>query len=76
MYGRWEDNIIWDDQEMDQMLVPPVLTLDPNDENIILGIFAVQSHWMIVIDSVVPTNSRLPFNLHLLSSLVYFRNPR
>lgn len=39
MYGRWEDNIIWDDQEMDHMLAPPVMTLDPNDENIILGIF-------------------------------------
>lgn len=37
MYGRWEDNIIWDDQAMDRMLSPPVLTLDPNDENIILG---------------------------------------
>ncbi|XP_070772950.1 transcription initiation factor TFIID subunit 1 [Enoplosus armatus] len=36
VYGRWEDNIIWDDQEMDHMLMPPVLTLDPNDENIIL----------------------------------------
>lgn len=41
MYGRWEDNIIWDDQEMDHMLMPPVLTLDPNDENIILGIFKI-----------------------------------
>uniref|UniRef100_A0A3B4UEW7 Transcription initiation factor TFIID subunit n=1 Tax=Seriola dumerili TaxID=41447 RepID=A0A3B4UEW7_SERDU len=38
VYGRWEDNIIWDDQEMDHMLIPPVLTLDPNDENIILEI--------------------------------------
>ncbi|XP_075876541.1 transcription initiation factor TFIID subunit 1 isoform X8 [Nelusetta ayraudi] len=38
VYGRWEDNIIWDDQEMDRMLVPPVMTLDPNDENIILEI--------------------------------------
>ncbi|XP_068187633.1 transcription initiation factor TFIID subunit 1 isoform X3 [Antennarius striatus] len=38
VYGRWEDNIIWDDQEMDHLLVPPVLTLDPNDENIILEI--------------------------------------
>lgn len=37
VYGRWEDNIIWDDQEMDHLLMPPVLTLDPNDENIILG---------------------------------------
>lgn len=41
VYGRWEDNIIWDDQEMDRMLMPPVLTLDPNDENIILGIFGI-----------------------------------
>ncbi|XP_047235419.1 transcription initiation factor TFIID subunit 1 isoform X5 [Girardinichthys multiradiatus] len=38
VYGRWEDNIIWDDQEMDRFLMPPVLTLDPNDENIILEI--------------------------------------
>ncbi|KAG9477981.1 hypothetical protein GDO78_013134 [Eleutherodactylus coqui] len=38
VYGRWEDNIIWDDQCMDRILDPPVLTLDPNDENIILEI--------------------------------------
>ncbi|KAI4897502.1 hypothetical protein NFI96_032212, partial [Prochilodus magdalenae] len=38
VYGRWEDNIIWDDQNMDRLLAPPVLTLDPNDENIILEI--------------------------------------
>ncbi|KAM9325646.1 transcription initiation factor TFIID subunit 1 [Gastrophryne carolinensis] len=38
VYGRWEDNIIWDDQAMDRILDPPVLTLDPNDENIILEI--------------------------------------
>lgn len=39
VYGRWEDNIIWDDQAMETYLDPPVLTLDPNDENIILGMF-------------------------------------
>ncbi|XP_055499649.1 transcription initiation factor TFIID subunit 1 isoform X2 [Leucoraja erinacea] len=38
VYGRWEDNVIWDDQAMDKFLEPPVLTLDPNDENIILEI--------------------------------------
>ncbi|XP_040190381.1 transcription initiation factor TFIID subunit 1 [Rana temporaria] len=38
VYGRWENNIIWDDQAMDRLLAPPVLTLDPNDENIILEI--------------------------------------
>lgn len=37
MYGRWEDNIIWDAQAMPRLLEPPVLTLDPNDENLILG---------------------------------------
>ncbi|XP_077164008.1 transcription initiation factor TFIID subunit 1 isoform X7 [Paroedura picta] len=38
VYGRWEDSIIWDDEAMEAVLVPPVLTLDPNDENIILEI--------------------------------------
>ncbi|XP_051965254.1 transcription initiation factor TFIID subunit 1 isoform X3 [Xyrauchen texanus] len=38
VYGRWEDNIIWDDQCMDCLPSPPILTLDPNDENIILDI--------------------------------------
>uniref|UniRef100_A0AAR2IZN1 Transcription initiation factor TFIID subunit n=1 Tax=Pygocentrus nattereri TaxID=42514 RepID=A0AAR2IZN1_PYGNA len=38
VYGRWEDNIIWDDQNMNYLLSPPVLTLNPNDENIILEI--------------------------------------
>uniref|UniRef100_A0A8C4V733 Transcription initiation factor TFIID subunit n=1 Tax=Falco tinnunculus TaxID=100819 RepID=A0A8C4V733_FALTI len=38
VYGRWEDSIIWDDQAMETYLDPPVLTLDPNDENIILEI--------------------------------------
>ncbi|KAF7237408.1 Transcription initiation factor TFIID subunit 1 [Varanus komodoensis] len=38
VYGRWEDLIIWDDEAMEAVLAPPVLTLDPNDENIILEI--------------------------------------
>ncbi|XP_041357029.1 transcription initiation factor TFIID subunit 1-like isoform X3 [Gigantopelta aegis] len=38
IYGRWEDDIIWDAQNMDRIPSPPVLTLDPNDENIILEI--------------------------------------
>lgn len=76
VYGRWEDNIIWDDQEMDHMLVPPVLTLDPNDENIILGIVTVQSRWVTVFGIMVPADSVLPFNLYLLSSLVFCRNSR
>ncbi|KAL5010007.1 hypothetical protein ScPMuIL_012312 [Solemya velum] len=38
LYSNWEDDIIWDAHNMKKMPVPPVLTLDPNDENIILAI--------------------------------------
>ncbi|GAB0087540.1 Transcription initiation factor TFIID subunit [Sergentomyia squamirostris] len=38
VYSKWEDEVIWDAEEMDKVLKPKVLTLDPNDENIILGI--------------------------------------
>ncbi|EHB07147.1 Transcription initiation factor TFIID subunit 1 [Heterocephalus glaber] len=38
VYGRWEDSIIWDAQAMPWLLEPPVLTLDPNDENLIVEI--------------------------------------
>ncbi|KAK2151093.1 hypothetical protein LSH36_376g04026 [Paralvinella palmiformis] len=38
VYGRWEDDVIWDHENMEKIPEPPVLTLDPNDENIILNI--------------------------------------
>ncbi|XP_055848385.1 transcription initiation factor TFIID subunit 1 isoform X1 [Episyrphus balteatus] len=38
IYSKWEDEIIWDAEEMGKVPKPKVLTLDPNDENIILGI--------------------------------------
>lgn len=38
VYGRWEDDVIWDAQNMKSIPKPTILTLDPNDENIILGI--------------------------------------
>uniref|UniRef100_A0A0A1XJA3 Transcription initiation factor TFIID subunit n=1 Tax=Zeugodacus cucurbitae TaxID=28588 RepID=A0A0A1XJA3_ZEUCU len=38
IYGKWEDEIIWDAEQMTKLPKPKVLTLDPNDENIILGI--------------------------------------
>ena len=38
VYSRWEDNIIWDPDNMKNIPEPPILTLDPNDENIILMI--------------------------------------
>ncbi|CAH1981121.1 unnamed protein product [Acanthoscelides obtectus] len=38
VYGRWEDDVIWDAEDMRTIPKPSILTLDPNDENIILGI--------------------------------------
>ncbi|KAF2894065.1 hypothetical protein ILUMI_12106 [Ignelater luminosus] len=38
VYGRWEDDVIWDAENMTHVPKPTILTLDPNDENIILGI--------------------------------------
>ena len=38
VYSPWEDEIIWDAQAMTKVPAPQMLTLDPNDENIILGV--------------------------------------
>lgn len=38
IYGDWEKDIIWDDQNMDFIPEPKVFALNPNDENIILAI--------------------------------------
>lgn len=38
VYSKWEDEVIWDAEAMLRIPKPKVLTLDPNDENIILGI--------------------------------------
>lgn len=38
VYGTWEDEVIWDAENMPKVPKPKILTLDPNDENIILGI--------------------------------------
>lgn len=38
VYSKWEDEVIWDAEAMTRIPKPKVLTLDPNDENIILGI--------------------------------------
>ncbi len=37
-YGRWEDEVIWDAERMPRKLKPKMVSLDPNDDNIILGI--------------------------------------
>ncbi|XP_067134209.1 transcription initiation factor TFIID subunit 1 isoform X1 [Centruroides vittatus] len=38
VYGCWEEEVIWDTQAVTKLPEPKILTLDPNDENIILGI--------------------------------------
>ncbi|CAG5050459.1 unnamed protein product [Parnassius apollo] len=38
VYGTWEDEVIWDAENMPTIPKPKILTLDPNDENIVLGI--------------------------------------
>lgn len=38
IYSRWEDEVIWDAEAMPKVPKPKMLSLDPNDENIILGI--------------------------------------
>ncbi|KAI8436012.1 hypothetical protein MSG28_004148, partial [Choristoneura fumiferana] len=38
VYGTWEEEVIWDAENMPKIPKPKILTLDPNDENIILGI--------------------------------------
>ncbi|XP_063240070.1 transcription initiation factor TFIID subunit 1 isoform X2 [Bacillus rossius redtenbacheri] len=38
VYGSWEDEVIWDCENMSHMPKPKILTLDPNDENIVLGV--------------------------------------
>nr|XP_018670467.1 transcription initiation factor TFIID subunit 1-like isoform X2 [Ciona intestinalis] len=38
IYGNWEKDIIWDDQNMDTIPAPTVFKFDPNDENIFLSI--------------------------------------
>ena len=38
IHGVWEDDIIWDAENMKKIPEPKILTLDLNDENIVLGI--------------------------------------
>lgn len=38
VYGSWEDDVIWDPEAMPKIPEPRILTLDQNDDNIVLGI--------------------------------------
>jgi hypothetical protein len=35
---RWEDEVIWDAEDMPRKLTPRIVSLDPNDDNIIIAI--------------------------------------
>ena len=38
VYGKWEDEVIWDTENMPKKLEPRIVSLDPNDENVIIAI--------------------------------------
>lgn len=37
VYGTWEDEIIWDAENVEKKHYPKILTLNPNDDNLILS---------------------------------------
>lgn len=45
VYGKWEDDVIWDTDNMNTIPKPSILTLDLNDENIILGFVRLSVNW-------------------------------
>ncbi|KAK7790672.1 hypothetical protein R5R35_002446 [Gryllus longicercus] len=60
VYGAWEDEVIWDSENMSQIPKPKILTLDPNDENIILGIPDDVDPAKQRLDSVTPAKVKIP----------------
>lgn len=38
VYGRWEDDVIWNSQAVEQIPTPSLAQIDPNDPNFIIGI--------------------------------------
>ncbi|XP_049784763.1 transcription initiation factor TFIID subunit 1 isoform X1 [Schistocerca cancellata] len=60
VYGAWEDEVIWDSENMSHIPKPKILTLDPNDENIILGIPDDIDPAKQRLDSVTPAKVKIP----------------
>lgn len=60
VYGTWEDEVIWDTEAITNMLKPKILTLDPNDENIILGIPDDVDPQKQRADNVTPVKVKIP----------------
>ncbi|XP_046667690.1 transcription initiation factor TFIID subunit 1 [Homalodisca vitripennis] len=60
VYGTWEDEIIWDAENMTSIPKPKILTLDPNDENIVLGIPNDIDPAKQRIESTTPVKVKIP----------------
>ncbi|XP_024082109.1 transcription initiation factor TFIID subunit 1 isoform X2 [Cimex lectularius] len=60
VYGTWEDEIIWDLDSMISIPKPKILTLDPNDENIILGIPNDVDPAKQRLDNATPVKVKIP----------------
>ncbi|PSN40376.1 Transcription initiation factor TFIID subunit 1 [Blattella germanica] len=60
VYGAWEDEVIWDSENMNSIPKPKILTLDPNDENIVLGIPDDIDPAKQRSDSVTPAKVKIP----------------
>ncbi|XP_065225060.1 transcription initiation factor TFIID subunit 1 isoform X2 [Planococcus citri] len=60
VYGTWEDEVIWDPECVSQVPKPKILTLDPNDENIILGIPDDVDPQKQRADNVTPVKVKIP----------------
>lgn len=60
VYGKWEDEVIWDAEAMSSIPKPKILTLDPNDENIVLGIPNDVDPAKQRLDSQTPVKVKIP----------------
>lgn len=60
VYGQWEDEVIWDAENMNKIPKPKILTLDPNDENIVLGIPDDIDPSKQIADSATPVKVKIP----------------
>lgn len=60
VYGTWEDEVIWDPEDMNSIPKPKILTLDPNDENIILGIPNDVDPAKQRLENVTPVKVKIP----------------
>ena len=58
VYGMWENDIIWDAETMNRIPSPRVLTLDRNDENIILEVPIDEDKESDVVKSTQPTKEK------------------